>query len=75
MDCSICLNVIDISQNIHKKLSCKHLFHKDCINRWIGQNIVHGHYRCPNCQYPHPIFIPQIMSFPPLFIHRIIFVA
>ena len=39
---SICLDVID--KNI-KKLSCNHLFHTDCINKWFNYNT-----SCPTCE-------------------------
>ena len=43
--CPICLDVID--KNI-KKLSCNHLFHTDCINKWFNYNT-----SCPTCRNPH----------------------
>lgn len=43
MECSICLKIIQ--ENKKYKTQCNHVFHRDCINRWlmIKQN-------CPYCR-------------------------
>ena len=45
--CSICLEPIytfDLFQR-KKTLSCNHVFHKNCITKWL-----HKKYTCPNCR-------------------------
>ena len=41
---NICFDDKDIGANA-KVLSCGHLFHKDCVDKWLEQK-----YNCPNCR-------------------------
>lgn len=43
-DCSICLE--EMSSSL-KKIACGHEFHKECIDRWIAENL---HPECPICR-------------------------
>jgi len=43
--CSICLCDI-VRSDKTEKLRCKHIYHKDCINKWKVQ-----HNTCPVCRY------------------------
>lgn len=46
-ECSICLLSLTNSKN--KKLQCNHVFHYDCIEKWLNiKNI------CPLCRAPGP---------------------
>jgi len=45
--CIICLDVIKKQK---KSLTCMHVFHKDCINRWLFEND-----KCPICRTKQPI--------------------
>jgi E3 ubiquitin-protein ligase synoviolin len=44
--CIICREELDISQKI-KKLPCGHVFHLDCMRRWLQQQ-----QACPTCRAP-----------------------
>ncbi len=44
--CSICLNKIQINDYI-RKLPCEHIFHSNCIDKWI---IYENKNECPNCR-------------------------
>ena len=44
-ECSICLVRLGTGSTICK-LSCGHIFHERCIQRWI-----HTDGRCPNCRF------------------------
>lgn len=44
--CSICLDNIDNSNEIHE-LRCGHIFHTKCIIRWFREGYVNG--KCPLC--------------------------
>jgi hypothetical protein len=43
-DCSICLESFRLRQHI-KELPCGHMFHKNCIDRWVARSEV-----CPCCR-------------------------
>lgn len=43
-ECSICLDRFKLVQNV-RKLPCGHMFHKQCVDRWL---IVHA--SCPYCK-------------------------
>ena len=42
--CSICLEEFKTGDNI-KKLNCTHIFHKECLEPWLNNNI-----NCPMCR-------------------------
>ncbi|XP_050203552.1 uncharacterized protein LOC126653657 [Mercurialis annua] len=44
--CAICLNCIEKKQEIRLLGNCRHLYHKDCIDKWIDC----GHGSCPLCR-------------------------
>jgi len=44
--CTICFDEITFDET--KTLSCKHVFHRNCINEWLKRNC-----RCPNCRKRH----------------------
>jgi hypothetical protein len=44
--CSICLKNFEVNQWIHKTI-CNHLFHINCLNKWILKN---SEPNCPNCR-------------------------
>ncbi len=46
--CSICLEELNISIKI--ELKCEHVFHKDCIERWISMNETFKNTNCPECR-------------------------
>jgi len=49
MDCSICLESIESIESLESpilKTRCEHIFHKNCINKWIDS----FHWRCPLCR-------------------------
>lgn len=43
-ECSICLD--PLQNNLAQISMCKHIFHRTCIETWIGLN----HPTCPLCQ-------------------------
>lgn len=46
-ECSVCLE--ELGQAVVKEMPCKHRFHGDCIDKWLG---LHG--TCPVCRYCMP---------------------
>ncbi|KAL9647055.1 hypothetical protein ABK040_016530 [Willaertia magna] len=45
LDCVICLSCFEQDDKLRKLKNCQHLFHKDCIDRWL----VREKY-CPSCK-------------------------
>ena len=45
-NCSICLEEFK-NEDILKKLTCDHIFHKDCLQPWINNN---NNKTCPLCR-------------------------
>lgn len=46
-DCVVCLNRIGDGDHL-RKLACRHVFHKDCLDGWLGQL----RFNCPLCRAP-----------------------
>ncbi|XP_076894973.1 E3 ubiquitin-protein ligase RHA2A-like [Bidens hawaiensis] len=46
-DCVVCLNVFADGDHV-RKLSCRHVFHKECLDGWLDQM----NFRCPLCRSP-----------------------
>jgi transmembrane E3 ubiquitin-protein ligase len=50
LDCSICYDAIDVHDRRRYMLApCDHLFHRDCLLRWMDQKM-----ECPTCRCPLP---------------------
>ncbi|CAI9785330.1 unnamed protein product [Fraxinus pennsylvanica] len=45
VECAVCLCGIDDGDET-RELSCNHLFHRVCLDRWLG----YGHVTCPLCR-------------------------
>ncbi|KAG5178534.1 hypothetical protein JKP88DRAFT_329024 [Tribonema minus] len=43
-DCSVCLSAFEAPQEV-RQLPCKHLYHKECIDKWLDS----GKETCPLC--------------------------
>jgi hypothetical protein len=48
-DCVICLDELEVG-GVAKEMPCKHRFHANCIEKWLG---IHG--SCPVCRYKMPV--------------------
>jgi hypothetical protein len=51
VECVICLEMFG-DQSMVRRLQCHHVFHADCINKWLLKR----HYTCPLCM---AYYIPQ----------------
>ena len=45
VECPVCLSVIEEGEEI-RELRCEHLFHRDCLDRWVGYS---RNVSCPLC--------------------------
>ena len=46
--CSICANTLD-GDDKYVKLKCNHIFHKNCITKWLNSSKKSNNY-CPDCK-------------------------
>ncbi|KAL7123564.1 hypothetical protein ACP275_01G113000 [Erythranthe tilingii] len=44
--CTICLEYVELSDEIRELCNCSHLFHRVCLDTWIDQ----GQVTCPLCR-------------------------
>ncbi|XP_072972697.1 E3 ubiquitin-protein ligase MPSR1-like [Typha angustifolia] len=49
-ECAICLEGFGHECGVVKEMPCKHRFHGNCIEKWLG---LHG--SCPICRYEMPV--------------------
>ena len=52
--CSVCIDKF-IPDDICRELKCSHLFHKDCIDHWLSDNI-----SCPVCRKECGLGVPKL---------------
>nr|GMD21100.1 E3 ubiquitin-protein ligase RHA2B-like [Ipomoea batatas] len=45
VECAVCLCKIEEGEEV-RDLRCNHIFHRACLNRWLGT----GHITCPLCR-------------------------
>ena len=48
-NCSICLEAFECGKSSICITFCKHIFHYDCLKKWIDDNVLTP--KCPNCNY------------------------
>uniref|UniRef100_A0A0D6QYK7 RING-type domain-containing protein n=1 Tax=Araucaria cunninghamii TaxID=56994 RepID=A0A0D6QYK7_ARACU len=46
--CAVCLNKFDDSEEITQLRNCCHIFHKNCLDKWLD----HDQKTCPLCRSP-----------------------
>lgn len=49
-ECVICLEEMCIKSSCLQKLKCNHVFHKDCISKYVGYNTHVEELTCPTCR-------------------------
>ncbi|XP_022772414.1 probable E3 ubiquitin-protein ligase RHA4A [Durio zibethinus] len=57
--CSVCLGEFEMKEELLQVPSCKHVFHVECMHRWL-----HSNSTCPLCRCCVSPF-PAILSEPP----------
>ncbi|KAM3321713.1 brassinosteroid-responsive RING protein 1 [Capsicum chacoense] len=53
--CAVCLFEFDGDDEIRRLTNCRHIFHRNCLDRWMD----HDQKTCPLCRTP---FIPDDMQ-------------
>ncbi|KAJ8750804.1 hypothetical protein K2173_015985 [Erythroxylum novogranatense] len=49
--CAVCLNRLGVRDEIRELRNCRHVFHKECIDRWVD-HVDENHNSCPLCRAP-----------------------
>ncbi|KAK2372110.1 brassinosteroid-responsive RING protein [Trifolium repens] len=44
--CTVCLSEFKAEDEIQRLINCRHIFHRNCIDRWMG----YDHITCPLCR-------------------------
>ncbi|WOG81263.1 hypothetical protein DCAR_0100408 [Daucus carota subsp. sativus] len=47
-NCAVCLHEFSDSEEIRKLTNCRHVFHRECVDRWMD----HEQKTCPLCRTP-----------------------
>ncbi|KAJ6361779.1 hypothetical protein OIU78_002238 [Salix suchowensis] len=52
--CAVCLSQLRDEDEVRELRNCCHVFHKDCIDRWVDHDHEHdeNHNTCPLCRAP-----------------------
>ncbi|XP_077224194.1 uncharacterized protein LOC143857634 [Tasmannia lanceolata] len=59
-ECAVCISKLEEGDEV-RELQCKHLFHKDCLDRWVEYKLA----TCPLCRsfmLPEETLIEQLRS-------------
>lgn len=62
-ECAVCLSLFEEGEFV-RKLKCKHIFHKDCLDQWLQQDWA----TCPLCR--SKVLPEEIMMKYRQFLHR-----
>lgn len=44
--CSICLESMELDEEVRELITCTHVFHRECLDTWVND----GHVTCPLCR-------------------------
>ncbi|KAG2717755.1 hypothetical protein I3760_03G191000 [Carya illinoinensis] len=50
--CAVCLNGLSKEDEIRELRNCCHVFHRECIDRWVDGARDDNHTTCPLCRAP-----------------------
>ncbi|WMV16609.1 hypothetical protein MTR67_009994 [Solanum verrucosum] len=55
--CSICLESMELDEEVRELITCSHVFHRGCLDTWVND----GHVTCPLCR--SMLLPPKLTSF------------
>lgn len=55
--CSICLESMELDEEVRELITCSHVFHRGCLDTWVND----GHVTCPLCR--SMLLPPKLISF------------
>ncbi|KAK7264833.1 hypothetical protein RJT34_32445 [Clitoria ternatea] len=52
--CAVCLNELKMEEEVRELVNCYHVFHRECIDRWLEHEHEHEKQKptCPLCRAP-----------------------
>lgn len=52
--CAVCLNQIKMEDEVRELMNCDHIFHRECIDRWLDHDLDNNNHNptCPLCRAP-----------------------
>ncbi|OIW00193.1 hypothetical protein TanjilG_29183 [Lupinus angustifolius] len=50
--CAVCLNHLNIEDEVRELMNCYHVFHKECIDTWLEHDHDNHNPTCPLCRAP-----------------------
>ncbi|XP_060188915.1 E3 ubiquitin-protein ligase ATL41-like [Lycium barbarum] len=55
IECTVCLSILENEETVRTLPNCKHIFHAECIDKWLG-----SHSTCPICRTEaEPWLLPE----------------
>ncbi|OIV95302.1 hypothetical protein TanjilG_07458 [Lupinus angustifolius] len=50
--CAVCLNQLNMEDEVRELMNCYHVFHKECIDTWLEHDHDNHNPTCPLCRAP-----------------------
>ncbi|KAL9325767.1 hypothetical protein ACSQ67_006412 [Phaseolus vulgaris] len=50
--CAVCLNQLEVEDEVRELMNCYHVFHRECIDRWLEHEHENHNPTCPLCRAP-----------------------
>nr|ACU14272.1 unknown [Glycine max] len=50
--CAVCLSQLSVEDEVRELMNCYHVFHRECIDRWLEHEHENHSATCPICRAP-----------------------
>ncbi|CAJ1940616.1 unnamed protein product [Sphenostylis stenocarpa] len=50
--CAVCLSQLEVDDEVRELMNCYHVFHRECIDRWLEHEHENHNPTCPLCRAP-----------------------
>ncbi|XP_027333284.1 probable E3 ubiquitin-protein ligase RHA4A [Abrus precatorius] len=50
--CAVCLNQLKMEDEVRELMNCYHVFHRECIDKWLEHDHENHKSTCPLCRAP-----------------------
>ncbi|WVZ11641.1 hypothetical protein V8G54_016171 [Vigna mungo] len=50
--CAVCLSQLEVEDEVRELMNCYHVFHRECIDRWLEHEHENHNPTCPLCRAP-----------------------